>query len=196
MKRNALILLVTTCILAGCGHKTETTSETTTTMLPDSNATGTIDANVTTTNVTETAVAPQGFANAAAASDAFEIESSKLAATNASSAAVKKFAEQMIEAHTGSTAALKAAAAKLDPPVTPDPTLTADQVASLAALKTRQGKSFDAAYVDVQVAAHERALAMLKDYSASGSVAEFRTIATGLVPKVTAHLNMAKGMKL
>jgi len=196
MKRNALILLATTCILAGCGHKTETTSETTTTTVPDTNAAGTIDTNVTTTNVSEPVAAPQMFANGAAASDAFEIESSKLAATNASSAAVKKFAAQMIDAHTASTATLKAAAAKLDPAITPDPTLTSDQDASLAALKTRKGASFDAAYVDVQIAAHDKALAMLKDYSATGSVAEFRTIATGLVPKVSAHLNMAKGMKL
>ena len=36
----------------------------------------------------------QGFANAAAASDAFEIASSKLALTAASSAAVKKFASK------------------------------------------------------------------------------------------------------
>ena len=36
----------------------------------------------------------QGFANAAAASDKFEIDSSKLAATAASSAAVKSFADQ------------------------------------------------------------------------------------------------------
>src|SRR6476619_5710209 len=50
----------------------------------------------------------QGFVNAAAASDKFEIETSKLAAANASSAAVKKFATQMIAAHTASTAKLKA----------------------------------------------------------------------------------------
>ena len=42
----------------------------------------------------------QAFANAAASSDRFEIESSRMAATSAQSASVKSFARQMITAHT------------------------------------------------------------------------------------------------
>lgn len=137
----------------------------------------------------------QTFANTAAASDAFEIESSKLAATNASAAKVKAFAKQMIAAHTGSTAKLKTIAASLTPAITPDPTLNADQQQKLADLKTATGSAFDSAYAADQVAAHQQALDGLNGYASTGDVPEFKSFASGLAPTVTAHLNMAKELK-
>ena len=76
----------------------------------------------------------QAFANAAAASDAFEIATSRQALATSTSPAVKKFAQQMIDAHTGSTAKLKAAVAGVSPVITPDPTLTPEQQATLDAM--------------------------------------------------------------
>ena len=77
----------------------------------DGAATNGADANLTMDNMAEANAAAeagpmtaQGFANAAAASDHFEIESSKLAATSGQSAAVKSFASKMVAAHEGSTA--------------------------------------------------------------------------------------------
>ena len=134
----------------------------------------------------------QGFVNAAAASDKFEIESSRLAATSASSAAVKRFAEQMIKAHTDSTAKLKSTLSGMSPPVTPDDTLTADQQAKLDSLKGLNGAAFDSAYAEAQVAAHQMTLDTLKNYAASGDNAQLKTFANGLIPTVTAHLNTAK----
>jgi putative membrane protein len=137
----------------------------------------------------------QGFANAAAASDKFEIESSKLAATAASSAAVKSFATKMISAHTGSTAKLKSTLAGMSPAVTPDDTLSADQQAKLDSLKGLNGSAFDSAYASAQADAHQKALDALNAYAASGDNAQLKTFASGLVPTVTAHLNMAKALK-
>jgi putative membrane protein len=137
----------------------------------------------------------QGFVNAAAASDHFEIESSKLAATSASSAAVKKFAQQMITAHTASTAKLKSTVAGMNPPLTPDDTLNADQQAALDGLKGKTGADFDSAYAAAQVDAHTKTLDALKNYAASGDNATLKTFANGLIPTVTAHLNLAKGLK-
>ena len=79
----------------------------------------------------------QGFANAAAASDKFEIETSQLAATNASSAAVKKFATQMIAAHSASTAKLKSTLAGQSPAITPDDTLNPEQQSRSTASRAR-----------------------------------------------------------
>ena len=93
----------------------------------------------------------QGFANTAAASDRFEIESSKLAEASASSAAVKKFAAQMIKAHTESTAKLKSTLSGLSPAITPDDTLTPEQQATLDSLKAAKGAAFDTAYALAQV---------------------------------------------
>lgn len=137
----------------------------------------------------------QGFANAAAASDHFEIETSKLAAANASSAAVKKFATQMIAAHTASTAKLKSTLAAQSPAITPDDTLNPEQQAALDGLKGQNGAAFDSAYAAAQVDAHTKTLDALKNYSASGDNAALKGFADGLIPTVTSHLNLAKGLK-
>jgi putative membrane protein len=137
----------------------------------------------------------QGFANTAAASDRFEIESSKLAEASASSAAVKEFAAQMIKAHTDSTAKLKSALSGLSPAITPDDTLTPEQQATLDNLKAANGAAFDTAYASAQVDAHQKTLDALKNYAASGDNEQLKTFANGLVPTVIAHLNMAKGLK-
>ena len=136
----------------------------------------------------------QGFANAAAASDKFEIESSKLAAGSAKSAAVKSFAAKMISAHAASTAKLKSTAAGMSPVVTPDDTLSAEQQATLDGLKGKTGADFDTAYAAAQVDAHQKTLDALKGYSAGGDNPTLKTFADRLIPTVTAHLNMAKGL--
>lgn len=136
----------------------------------------------------------QSFADAAAASDAFEIESSKLAATKAESAKVKRFAEQMIKAHTESTAKLKTAAGAASPAIVPAAQLTAMQQQTIADLTSKSGAAFDTAYAKAQVDGHQMTLDALKAYSANGDVPSLKTFATELVPTVTGHLNMAKGL--
>jgi putative membrane protein len=137
----------------------------------------------------------QAFVNAAAASDAFEIGSSRLALTKASSAAVKRYAQQMIDAHLASTAKLKTAAAGASPAITPDPTLNAEQASMMATLSTQEGEAFDNAYRIAQVTAHEKTLATLKAYGTSGDVPGLKAFATETTPVVAAHLNMAAGLK-
>lgn len=132
----------------------------------------------------------QQFADAAATSDAFEIESSKLAATRAKSDKVKHFAEQMIKAHTESTIKLKTAS-----PTVPMPQLTSMQQQTLDTLGALTGAEFDAAYVKAQVDAHQMTLDTLKAYSVNGDAPPLKAFATALIPTVTAHLNMAKGLK-
>jgi putative membrane protein len=182
----AIMVSASALALASCGHKSEVTEQnvTTTTMVNDSAA----------------APAPvsggQAFANAAAASDAFEIATSKLALDKAHSPAIKAFAKQMIAAHTDSTAKLKAAAASASPAIMPDPMLTPDQQQTLDSLGGQAGADFDTAYAAAQTDGHTKTLAALKEYSATGDVPQLKAFATKLVPTVTAHLNMAKGLKL
>ena len=136
----------------------------------------------------------QVFVDTAAASDAFEIQSSKLAASKASSAKVRTFAEHMITAHTDSTAKLKTAATAAMPAITPTPALSTEQRARLDDLEAKSGADFDRAYADMQVKAHEAALGALRAYSANGGVPSLKAFATDLVPVVAAHLNTAKGL--
>jgi putative membrane protein len=137
----------------------------------------------------------QEFADKAAKSDAFEIAASKLAKTDADSADVKKFAATMIEAHTGSTAKIKAAAAKAKPEIKPDATLTSDQQSKLDDLGKLKGADFDKAYVDGQISAHEDALSLMKGYADKGDTPSLKTAAGEIRPKVQDHLDMAKKLK-
>jgi putative membrane protein len=137
----------------------------------------------------------QAFANTAAASDAFEIAASQLALEKSGSANVKKFATHMIAAHTESAGKLKAAAATASPALTPDATLTAGQQAKLDSLRAASGGAFDTAYIAEQRAAHDAALAALRDYAANGDAAPLKALAAELVPVVAAHVNMAKSLK-
>jgi len=194
MKIKSLTLLsAATLALAGCGQKTDTSNVSTNTMTISET-----DAVNGTDTMNDTAMAPaagQTFANTAASSDAFEIATSKAALATSKSASVKKFAQEMIDAHTKSTAKLKTVAAGLSPAITPDPSLTADQQQKLDAMTKLTGADFDKAYIDAQTAGHQQTLDALKVYATGGDVPALKTFASGLVPTVTAHLNMAKSLK-
>jgi putative membrane protein len=201
MNNKILVLMAGTALaVAACAkHDNANTSGADTgnadlNMTTDNGAMGNSGATATTT----TAPAPttaQGFVNAAAASDKFEIESSKLAATAGSSAAVKRFATQMISAHTASTAKLKSTVAGMSPPLTPDDTLTPDQQQKLDSLKGLNGAAFDSAYKTAQTEAHQKTLDTLRAYSTSGDNAALKALASKMIPTVTAHLNIAMGLK-
>lgn len=177
--------------LAGCGSKTETRHTDTVVAAGNAASAGSTSAS----GVAVPASPGQSFANAAAASDAFEIASSQIAQQKAGSAAIKKFADSMIKAHTSSTAKLKSAAAAASPAITPDPALTATQQQKLDGLKSLDGRAFDQAYAKAQVEAHKETLEALKANAANQKVAQsLRTFASELIPTVTAHLNMANAL--
>ena len=133
----------------------------------------------------------QAFVDAAAASDMFEVESSKLAETKGKDPAVKDFAAMMVKDHTKSSEELKAAAAKASPPPSVAPKLSAAQQAGLDALKAA-GDDFDRLYAQKQVAAHEQALAMLRAYAEGGDAAPLKDFAGKTAPVVAGHLDAAR----
>jgi putative membrane protein len=148
-----------------------------------------------TSDAAATPMTAADFANAAAASDNFEIQSSKLASDKAKSADIKAFAQMLVKDHTKSTADLKAAAAKANPPITPSPTLTAEQEANLTALKNASAADFDQLYIGQQIPAHQKALTMLQGYAATGDVTGFKDFAAKVSPVVQAHLDKANSLK-
>jgi putative membrane protein len=177
--------------LAGCGKKDEAPSAT------GSNVTSEeLNAASASANAAGGMLSPaQAFANTAASSDAFEIQSSQAALASATSPAVKKFAQQMIDAHNQSTEKLKAAASSANPAITPDPTLSPEQQAALDGLKAKSGADFDQAYVAAQREAHQNALDGLRSYASSGAEPKLKEWAGKTSPTVAAHLNMAKALK-
>ena len=138
--------------------------------------------------------ASQAFVDAAAASDKFEIESSKLAENAGASEKIKSFAKQMISGHTASTAKLKLTLTEVNPPTVPNDALDAEQQATIDSLRGKSGADFDAAYAAAQAQAHQKTLDVLKAYAASGDNPTLVAFAKDMIPVVTAHLNMANGL--
>lgn len=136
---------------------------------------------------------PQAFVDAVAASDTFEIESSKLAQSQAKSQEVRAFAETMVEDHTKSTANLKDAASKASPPLTVNASLTPQQQADLEQLRNA-GDNFDRLYMQKQVAAHRQAVDMLNNYASQGDSEPLKEFASKTAPIVSGHLERARAI--
>ena len=136
-----------------------------------------------------------GFANAVAASDRFEIESSKVAADRASSPQIKTFAEQLRADHEKSSTELKAAAAMATPAVTVTPTLDPEQKAMLDQLKGASGADFDRRFIDQQTTAHQKALSLLRNYVGKGDVQPLKDFANKTATVVEGHLEHVNGIR-
>lgn len=189
--RTIILLSVASLGLASCNSGTETPAGTATTdaalvndmaETPSASGAGT---------GTAMAGADQQFVATVAASDAFEIQSSELARTKATSKAVKDFAAMMIDHHTKSSAELKQAALGASPSVPVTAQLTAAQQVDLDALRNA-GADFDKVYAQKQVAAHEAARSLLSDYSTTGAPGPLRDFASRTVTVVSGHLEQAR----
>lgn len=187
MHLKALILLSVTLALTACGRDASPSSNDIDTVAVDNLAMGNAPEPATLLPATGA-----DFVKATAASDRFEIESSKLAATAAQSTAVKTFASQMIKSHNTSTTELKTLVAGISPTLDMDDALNSGQQGILASLQGKTGAEFDRAYAVAQVSAHEKTLEALTAYAAVGDNAILQQYAKDLVPTVTAHLETAK----
>ena len=176
--------------LAACGPKTETKGAAT----PAEQA-ATPDANPAATIATpaDEASAPV-FVEKASASDLFEVEAAKLAQATSKNAEVKKFAADMIAAHTKSTAALKKAIADAGQTTLVVVTvLPADLQAKLDDLK--KAANFDKAYLENQVDAHQGALNLMQRYAQDGDVPAIKAFAAATAPTVQQHYDHAKTLR-
>jgi len=184
--------------LAACGSADRSESQATDANAMTVNEVGSaVDNNMmAASNDTIMTAAPQGateFAAAAAASDLFEITSSKMAQTQAQSAEVKNFAAMLVKDHTKSTAELKAIASKENITLSP-PTLRPDMQSKVDALKAAKGEQFDTLYLTQQVPAHEEALKLHQGYAQSGDNAALKNFASKTAPIVSKHLDEARAM--
>ena len=187
--RSALLLTAACLALTACNSNSDTPAGEATMATEDINTAGSPG----TGPAADPALASGGpqFVNAVAASDLFELESSKLAQTMASSKAVKDFAAMMVTDHTRSTAELKRAALGASPSVAVTPQMNAAQQADLEMLRNATG-NFDKQYARKQVAAHEAAKTLLSDYSAVAPAGPLRDFASRTVSVVSGHLEQAR----
>ena len=135
-----------------------------------------------------------GFLAHASSANEFELESAQLALQASQNATVRNFANVLITDHTmmGQQVGAAAAAAHLPPPV---PTLLPADQAMLDQLRaTGTGYSFDQAFQQDQIQAHQGGIALMQNYSAGGDVPALRTVAAGAIPVMQRHLAMAQSL--
>ena len=132
------------------------------------------------------------FVEDASAKGVAEIEAGKLAIEKGTSADVKTFAEQMIKDHTEANKQLAdiAAAKKLE---ISDNAMLMDKAKAMI-LELRGAKSFDQAYANNQVVAHEQTIKLFEEEAANGKDAELKAFATKMLPKLKMHHEHAKKM--
>jgi putative membrane protein len=138
------------------------------------------------------------FVDNAAAGGIAEIETSKLALEKSASADVKEFANKMITDHTKANEELKTLAKKHDIEVPEDTTLVKKAKEKLLDLRD---ESFDAAYANNQVKAHEETIALFKkeaetvtDDKKAGNT-ELKAFAQKMLPDLEHHLEAAKKLQ-
>lgn len=129
------------------------------------------------------------FIQKAAISNTFEIESSKLALEKSQNAKVKAFANQMIKDHQKAGANLKQAVAeaKLDGSMIPT-NLDKKHQRKMDKLRGKSGENFDAAYMDMQEDAHDKAVDLFEDYSENeDQTGPVKTFAANTLPTLERH---------
>ena len=131
------------------------------------------------------------FVKQAAASDMFEIESSKLAQDRAD-ASSKTFAARMIKDHTATSTELKTLApkAKLELPTAMD----SARQSKLDKLKGLQGADFDKEYDSMQIDAHKDGVSLFERYAKGGDNADLKAFASKHLPHLKEHLKMANDL--
>ena len=126
-----------------------------------------------------------------AASDLFEITSSRVALDKSRNPDVRRFAQTMIDHHTRTTEQLTRAAraSGLTPP---PPTLEPQQVEMLRQLEGEApSPAFDRLYVNQQLNSHQQALELQATYGAGGDAPALREAALQTAPVVAEHLEEA-----
>lgn len=137
------------------------------------------------------AAADRDFVSLAASSDTFEIETSRLALDKTQTAAVKAFAQHMIDDHTKINEQLRSIVRSAG--ITDMLSMNATHAADLERLRGLSGRDFDREYAaQVGVAAHQEAVALFTQTSRAADDAQLRSYAEQTLPHLREHLQQAQ----
>jgi putative membrane protein len=135
-----------------------------------------------------------GFLAHAGSANLYEIEAAQLALQASANPGVRNLANMIVADHTalGQQVGAAAAAAGLPPP---SPVLLPPEQAMLDQLRAAgTGMNFDMLYQQQQITAHQQAIQLMQNYAASGDVPALQTIASGAIPAMQRHLQMAQSL--
>jgi putative membrane protein len=132
------------------------------------------------------------FVHLAASGGMAEVQAGKLAQGAAQNAAVRDFAQMMVQDHSKTNDRLGGLAKKAGIPL--PPRLAPDHEAMLAELKSLSGAQFDLAYMQHQLVEHQKTVQMLQWQWSMGQNAELQKLAAESLPVVLRHLEMAQAI--
>ena len=133
------------------------------------------------------------WADDAAEGSMMEVNLGKLAQTNASSKTVKDFGQMMVTDHSKAGDELKAVAQKKGISL---PAALGDKMQKkYDDLAAKKGADFDKAYTSYMVDDHEQDIDEFKKESNKGKDADLQAWATGKIPVLQHHLEMAKAAR-
>jgi putative membrane protein len=135
----------------------------------------------------------QDYVNNAAVGNLFEVQSSKLALQKSSDAKLKSFASRMIKDHTANTATMKRIIRAEELPLAAPTRLDDAHQQLIDSLSGASGGEFDHLYLEMQMQAHQEALALHQSYAQSGLEPKLRAFAKKTSEVVQMHLGMLKG---
>lgn len=133
------------------------------------------------------------------AANQVDIDAGELAVRKTTNADVRKFAQTMVNDHTGVNKTATELVTKLK--VTPQDNPTAQALRkggdeNLAKLKTLSGAAFDKAYIDHEAAYHQQVLDALDKTLIPGATnAELKALLVKVRPAFVAHLEHAKQLQ-
>jgi len=132
------------------------------------------------------------FMIGAAQSNINEIASGQIAVKKANSAAIRDYAQKMIQEHTKANQELAdiAQSKGISLPSEGD----SSNKTVISNLEKLSGSEFDRDYMKSQVDAHKKTASLISMYQSSGSDREMMSYATKNLPVVQIHLKMAQSM--
>lgn len=131
----------------------------------------------------------QSFVEQAGANNLFEIRSSEIMLEGQPSEEVVGFSQRMIEDHRAAGERLREAA----PEGATVPEELPDRFAGMIErLEGASGEERESAYLEMQVMAHEEAVALFERYAGEGEDEDLRAFAEETLPALRAHLDEAR----
>jgi len=147
------------------------------------------------TGATQPPPSAQDFVNKVAISDMFEIQSSQLALSKEPDSDTKPFAQRMVADHQKTSSELKSLVEGGKVKATLPTAMDSDHQGMFDQLKGKSGKDFDQSYDQIQVKAHQDAVALFEWYAKAGDDAELKNWAAKTLPHLKQHLTMAQKLK-
>ena len=142
----------------------------------------------------------QDFVNQAAVANMFEIQSSKLVLGKLKGGkrgkggndAVRDFAQRMIKDHTQAGKQLQATLKQAKLKITPPKKLDAAHRQLMQQLKSDKSGQVAGDYANMQLQAHQEAVALFRNYAQNGDNAQLKQFAQQTLPTLQEHLQMAQ----